>query len=111
MGLDLDSSAWWAMVLYFGHGFGQDPIKNVFKYRNAETATASCSFMGGSQTQTETPRRDGTKLDESHETPVVVDETIDYRNIFTICSPTLMLSLTVNRNLQKKLAPKLYMMA
>ena len=24
-------------MLYFGHGFGQDPIKKVFKYGNAES--------------------------------------------------------------------------
>ncbi len=37
VGLDLDSSAcMWAMVLYFCHGFGQDPIKNVFKYSDSD---------------------------------------------------------------------------
>ncbi len=37
VGLDLDSLALWAMVLYFGHGFGPNPIKNVFEYRNSES--------------------------------------------------------------------------
>jgi hypothetical protein len=44
VGLDLDSSALWAVVLYFGHGFGQDPIKNVFKYRNAESPDLLLAF-------------------------------------------------------------------
>jgi hypothetical protein len=36
VGLDLDSSALWVMVLYFGHGFGQGPIKNVFKCSDSD---------------------------------------------------------------------------
>jgi hypothetical protein len=36
VGLDLDSSALWAIVWYFGHGFGQGPIKNVFKYSDSD---------------------------------------------------------------------------
>ncbi len=33
------------MVLYFSHGFGQDPIKNVFKYRNAESPDLLLVFV------------------------------------------------------------------
>jgi hypothetical protein len=36
VGLDLDSSALCAMVVYFGHGFGQGPIKNVFKNSDSD---------------------------------------------------------------------------
>ena len=46
------------MVLYSGHGFGQDPFKIIVNIRNAETATASC---GG--TRLGQPRS-VTKLDE-----------------------------------------------
>jgi hypothetical protein len=37
----------WTMVLYFGHGFGQDLIENVFKYSDSDAPDLSLSFCFG----------------------------------------------------------------
>jgi hypothetical protein len=52
VGLDLDSSALWAMVLYFGHGFGQDPLKIIVNISVPETAVIFLKGLDSDRTLT-----------------------------------------------------------
>jgi hypothetical protein len=65
VGLDyLDASALWVMVLYFGYGFGQDPIKYVFKCSDLDALYLSLSFFCWTR-HGQRRTRVGTKLDET----------------------------------------------